>query len=603
MDSIKSINVAFYSPSIELDKSHRTKSWAGWSNRTKSNVRTYDNLMVNPTPYYLHGYFRKHYPEYAKHIIWKPSVLLRQTTESLVEFLVKNEIDVLCVSLYVWNLQHCLEVVKNVKELYNKPLKIIFGGPSCDASKDNWEELYPFVDHFIVGQGEKAWANLALDFIGVKVLDSTATNIVHFVKKGDQPTVKTYEYEFIRGIHYSPYMECEDLIHELKEVYKDENLAWPYETQRGCPYHCTFCDWNGGQSNKTQKRKEISFIDEVDFMAKNQMYNIHISDANFGMWDVDVDIMKRMVYHNQNGHDFNFISFNLSKIINDNYKQIMRMIIEHDFHNTWVKLSVQDVHDEVLRAIDRPGNWKEAKDVGLAMYQEFAHKKNFRKIFVELILGLPGQTVQSYIENLDEVYSNGFVPRTYPFLLLRSAPATYDQEYRKKWDIKDDLVVETIDMQLVGETVEEVYNSPLKNFVYHQITSCSTFTEKDWVEMTCADQLYRRLCSRIAWPSYGFIDINWKHLKPMISKLMETDDYKYVIEERYKNYKKYRVNAMDSAQGKLIANGNDMSSVIYRNLDLVEQSFKETGIEEHFKEQFFEVYKSFDYAKDYLDRV
>lgn len=599
---MKTINVAFYSPSIELDKSHRTKSWSNWSKRTKEKVKTYDNLMVNPTPYYLHGYFRKHYPEYAQYIKWKPSILLRKTENDLCDFLVENEIDVLCVSVYVWNLPHCLEVLKNIKTLYNRPLKILMGGPSCDASKDNWEELYPFIDHFVVGQGEKAWANLALDFLGVKVLDSSAANIVHITKKGELPTVKEYEYEFIRGIHYSAFMECEDLIHEVQEAYKDENLAWPYETQRGCPYHCTFCDWNGGQSNKTQKRKEISFIDEIDFMAKNKMYNIHISDANFGMWDVDVDIMKRMVEHNKNGHSFNFISFNLSKIINDNYKQIMRMIIEHDFHNTWVKLSVQDVHDHVLRAINRPGNWNEAKEVGLAMYEEFADKKNFRKIFVELILGLPGQTVESYIENLNEVYSNGFIPRTYPFLLLRNAPATHDQEYRKKWDIKDDLIFETIDMQLVGDTVEEVYNSPLKNFVYHQITSCSTFNEKDWVKMTCADQLYRRLCSRIAWPAYGFIDTNWKHLKPALDALMKSDDYHYIIEERYKNYVKYRVNAMNSTQGNLIANGNDMSSIIYRNLTMIEKSFEQTGIDEDSKAKFFEVWKSFDYANNFLDR-
>jgi hypothetical protein len=60
---------------------------------------------------------------------------------------------------------------------------------------------------------------------------------------------------------------------------------------------------------------------------------------------------------------------------------------------------------------------------------------------------------------------------------------------------------------------------------------------------------------------------------------------------------------MNSTAGKLIANGNDMSSVIYRNLNLIEESFNETGMEPEFKEQFFEVYKSFEYAKDYLNRV
>ena len=261
---MKTINVAFYSPSIEFEKSHRTNSL------TKMVTRGLDHIMVNPTPYYLHGYFRKHYPEHASYIKWKPSILTKQTEDQLVNFLTANNIDILCVSLYVWNFQHCISLMKNIKSLYNRPLKIVFGGPSCDASKDEWDILYPYVDHFVVGQGEKAWANLVLDFMGAKKLDTTITNIVHFTKKGDMPPVKTYEYEFIRGIHYSPYMECEDLIHEIQDAYKGKSLAWPYETQRGCPYHCTFCDWNGGQSNKTQKRKEINFIDEIDFLAKIQ---------------------------------------------------------------------------------------------------------------------------------------------------------------------------------------------------------------------------------------------------------------------------------------------------------------------------------------------
>lgn len=586
---MKTLNIGFYSPSVEQDRSNRLK---------------HQTLMVSPTPYYLHGYFRKHYPQYESYIKWKPSVLFKITEEEVLEYLKKYDIDILCASLYIWNVQHTMEVLKNIKEKYHKPLKILMGGPSCDAVKDAWEEKYSFVDQFVVGQGEKAWANLALSYLEVKELDTATPNIVHFVKKGDKVASKNYEYEFIRGIHYSPFMECEDLIKELQDAYSDYNLAWPYETQRGCPYHCSFCDWNGGQSNKTQKRKEINFMDEIDFMAKNKMYNLHISDANFGMWDVDVEIMKRMIYHNENnGAKFNFVSFNMSKIINNNFKEIMRLIVKHDFNSVWLKLSVQDIHPHVLEAIDRPGDWNESKKVGLDLYKEFSESKNLKKIFVELILGLPGQTVESFTQTLDEFYGNGFIPRTYPFLLLRNAPATYDMEYRAKQGIKDDLVYETIDMNVDGTSVKEVYERPLTNFIYHQIVACNSFTEKDFVKMSMLDQLYRRLFSRIAWPAYGFIDVNWKHLKPVAEKLITTEDFNYVLEERYKNFSKYRINAMDSAQGKILVNGDDMSSIISRNMDVIEKSFSETQIDAESKEKFYSVWRTFEYAKSYLDRV
>jgi radical SAM superfamily enzyme YgiQ (UPF0313 family) len=587
MGFMKNINVGFYSPSVDQNKSNRLK---------------YKDLMVNPTPYYLHGYFRKHYPEYAQYIKWKPSLLVKISTEEIVDFLVKHDVDVLCVSVYIWNVDQAMTVLKVVKDLYNKPLKIIIGGPSCDAVKDEWENKYPWVDHFVVGQGEKAWANLALDLLGVKVLDSSAANIVHILKKGEVAPVKEYEYEFVRGIHYSPFMECEDLIQELQVEYEEYGLAWPYETQRGCPYHCSFCDWNGGQSNKTQKRKEISFIDEIDFMAKNKMYNLHISDANFGMWDVDVEIMKRMVEHKKNGHNFNFVSFNMSKIINNNFKEIMHLIVEHDFNSVWLKLSVQDIHQSVLEAIDRPGDWNESKKVGLELYEKFSESKNLKKIFVELILGLPGQSVESFTATLDEFYSNGFIPRTYPFLLLRNAPATYNMEYRAKHGIKDDLVYETIDMSIDGNTIKEVHERPLTNFIYHQIVQCNTFTEKDFVKMSMIDQLYRRLLSRKTWAAYGFIDVNWSYLKPILVKLTETEDFNYVLEQRYLNFKNYRINAMDSAEGNILVDGNDMSAIIGRNLSTIRQIVKDTQMPEETAEKFFEVWNTFEPTSNFLNR-
>jgi radical SAM superfamily enzyme YgiQ (UPF0313 family) len=578
----------------------------GTSNKTKiwdKNSEGKINIMVNPTPYYLHGYFKKHYPDYANYINWKPSILIRKTEDELLEYLVDNDIDVFCISLYIWNAQHCLDIIANLKSRYNKKLTIVAGGPSCDADKDDWGELYPYIDHCIVGQGEKAWCNLALDFIGAQTLNNSATNIVHFLKKDGLPAIKSYEYEFIRGIHYSAFIECEDLIHELQAVYPEYNLEWPYETQRGCPYHCTFCDWNGGQSNKTQKRKEVNFIDEIDFFNENKMYSLYFSDANFGMWDVDVDIIKRMVYHNQNnGANFKSPSFNLSKIVNNNHKEILSTIIEHDLHTGYVKLSVQDVHDHVLDAIDRPGNWAEHKAFGISMYEKFSEKKNFRKMFVEIIAGLPMQTYESFINNLDEIYSNGFIPRTYPFLMLKNAPATYDVAYKEKYQIVYDYVFEAIDNSLTGSTVEEIINNPSMNPQFQQIISTNTFTQDDLVKMAIADQLYRRICSRMSWAAYGFIDVNWSHLKPLIMKLMDTDDYRYIVNERCNNFAKYRINAMNGAHGKILLDGNDISSLVYRHLDLVKNSFNETGMDESTQAKFFEVYNTFEYAKDYLDR-
>ena len=83
---MKSINVAFYSPSYGASRSSRLDAKV---------------VMVNPTPYYLHGYFKKNYPEYAQYVNWKTSLVINKTAKELLDFLVLHDIDVLCASLYV----------------------------------------------------------------------------------------------------------------------------------------------------------------------------------------------------------------------------------------------------------------------------------------------------------------------------------------------------------------------------------------------------------------------------------------------------------------------------------------------------------------------
>ena len=63
----------------------------------------------------------------------------------------------------------------------------------------------------------------------------------------------------------------------------------PYETSRGCPYNCSFCDWTSGLTHKTYYRK-FDIESELEFLADNGITNFHLSDANFGQIDQDLSL-------------------------------------------------------------------------------------------------------------------------------------------------------------------------------------------------------------------------------------------------------------------------------------------------------------------------
>ena len=97
-------------------------------------------------------------------------------------------------------------------------------------------------------------------------------------------------------------MNIEERLHELRElakkfakseanrVYLEEfkkNIVWQasWETNRGCPYRCTFCVWGAEYYNKIRKFSfEDRLLAEIDWFSKNKIGLVFGCDANFGVF-------------------------------------------------------------------------------------------------------------------------------------------------------------------------------------------------------------------------------------------------------------------------------------------------------------------------------
>ena len=66
-----------------------------------------------------------------------------------------------------------------------------------------------------------------------------------------------------------------------------------FETNRGCPFKCTYCIWGIAALNKVRKFSlEDRILLELDHVASNypKIPSWIIADANFGMMKRDVEI-------------------------------------------------------------------------------------------------------------------------------------------------------------------------------------------------------------------------------------------------------------------------------------------------------------------------
>jgi len=68
----------------------------------------------------------------------------------------------------------------------------------------------------------------------------------------------------------------------------------PLETNRGCPYGCTFCDWGASTMAKIRPIAMERVLEEIDYAGKHRISSIFVCDANFGILKRDAEIAEHI---------------------------------------------------------------------------------------------------------------------------------------------------------------------------------------------------------------------------------------------------------------------------------------------------------------------
>ena len=174
----------------------------------------------------LQAYVEKHAP--GKHE-FLPLIYKRAAIDSIVQSLVSA--DLVGFSIYVWNERISLEIARRLKIL--KPEIItVFGGPQVPDKPENWLASNSQIDRIIHNEGERAF--LAL----VEGIDDNA-QALRFMRLNDLDEIP------------SPFLE--GTFDSLMAANPSEKWIGLWETNRGCPFRCTFCDWGSATAAKVTK--------------------------------------------------------------------------------------------------------------------------------------------------------------------------------------------------------------------------------------------------------------------------------------------------------------------------------------------------------------
>ncbi len=323
---------------------------------------------------------------------FKRFIFTKEITSSAVASLQSPA--VIGFSNYVWNTEYNKALAKKVKALYPDCVTI-FGGHNVPPGGE-FLESFDYIDFLIHGEGEEAFKNLLLellkdqpDFASVKNLSyrssgKAITNPIEVLTRVDYPS------PYLTGVF-------DDIIRENPDMQLDAII----ETSRGCPRSCAYCDW-GCNSSRVKLYPIERVFAEIDWFAEHKTAFIWGADANFGMFDRDIGIVDRLIERRaETGYPEKF-RVNYAKDRDEAVFEISRKFEEYGLSKEGATLSFQSLNPRVLELIGR-------KNMSLEHFKNLiaTYKRQKVTTYSELILGLPGETYESYIRGIGMLLEAG----------------------------------------------------------------------------------------------------------------------------------------------------------------------------------------------------
>jgi tRNA A37 methylthiotransferase MiaB len=294
--------------------------------------------------------------------------------------------DVIGFSSYIWNKNYNYELARQIKA-YNPRCTIVFGGPEPAIERKDLFQLHPYIDVVVKKEGEIAFANILQHGAGPQVRGIMQNDNGQAVDRGDAPRITHLDQI------PSPYTTgvFDRIIAENPEVTWNSTL----ETNRGCPYQCTFCDWGSLTYNKVKQFDLERVFNDLEWMGRNHCDWMSITDANFGMFIKRDEAIVEKLLEVQDCHGYpRRMGVSWAKNQKADVARLSRKLMNKGFNNG-LTLSVQSMDEGVLDAIKR-------KNLDIHKLEEMFDicAREGMSVNTELILGLPSENLASWQKNV-----------------------------------------------------------------------------------------------------------------------------------------------------------------------------------------------------------
>ncbi|MFT7860463.1 MAG: DUF4080 domain-containing protein [Sulfurimonas sp.] len=288
---------------------------------------------------------------------------INDAIQSVAEKILDQKPDVLGLGVYIWNATQIQELLHIIKKV-SPETKVVLGGP--EVSYEPFRVDFSDADFIIKGEGDIAFYELCKDIQSNKA-DARVLPL-------SAPKLKELEL---------PY-----------KYYTDEDIQNRYiyvEISRGCPFECEFCLSSMDEKVRAFDLKKV--LEEFEklwqrgaraFKFVDRTFNLNMKAANMVL---DFFLNKEPPY---------FAHF---EVIPDHFPASLREKIKAFPHQALqLEIGIQTLNTEIANNISRQLKLDKIKE-NIA----FLENETDAHIHLDLIVGLPGESLQSFGENLDKL--------------------------------------------------------------------------------------------------------------------------------------------------------------------------------------------------------
>ncbi|HPI39673.1 MAG TPA: DUF4080 domain-containing protein [Pseudobdellovibrionaceae bacterium] len=312
-------------------------------------------------------YLQANLKEYQNHSTILEYTLQKDPRE-IVEQLKTLNPRILGLGVYIWNTQAMLTLVKLIRQLMPETF-VVLGGPEVSFETET-QEICKYAHYTICGEGEVEFYKLC-----------------HQILNLNEPPLKS----ILRG----PLPE----ISELKlpySLYSDEDLRHRYiyvEASRGCPFKCEYC--LSSLDTKVRAFDLDLFLNEIHLLLDRGARSFKFIDRTFNL-NIQFCI-KILNFFLSKIHLGLFLHF---EMVPDRLPEELKSLIQQfPKGSLQFEIGIQTWNPQVAQLISRKCDFEKAKE---NFY--FLSTQTQVHSHADLIVGLPGETLDSFAQGFNQLY-------------------------------------------------------------------------------------------------------------------------------------------------------------------------------------------------------